>query len=214
MRKVNVSTIISKITLRGRLDEEVLLNYSKDMDTIPLETQREEPREFPQGNEEHGPRTLLSWSSPGRPFRKRSKQFYLTGVLIALLIEVILFLFSQYMLMFVVLSLLFVSFAFAFVPPKNFHYRVSTEGVMLEDHFYIWHELYDFFFSKRQGTEILNIRTKSLFPGILTITLGDMPKDHVKNVLVAYLPFREYVKPTFLEKSGDWLSRNFPLERS
>ena len=115
--------------------------------------------------------------------------------------------------MFVVASLVFVSFAFAYVPPKNFHYRISTEGLMIEDHFYIWHELYDFFFTKRNGVEILNVRTKSIFPGILTITLGDITKDHVKDVLLRYLPFREYIKPTFLEKSGDWLSRNFPLER-
>ncbi|MBI2621411.1 MAG: hypothetical protein HYW63_02045 [Candidatus Levybacteria bacterium] len=162
---------------------------------------------------EHSLKTLLSWSAPGRPFKARSKQFYMTALLIAFFIEVILFLFSQYMLMFVVASLVFVGFAFAYVPPKNFHYRISTEGLMIEDHFYIWHELYDFYFTKRQGVEVLNIRTKSIFPGILTISLGDVTKEHVKDVLLRYLPFREYIKPTFLERSGDWLSRNFPLER-
>ena len=38
-------------------------------------------------------KTLLSWSAPGRPFRKRGKQYYLTSLLIMLLVEVILFLF-------------------------------------------------------------------------------------------------------------------------
>lgn len=188
------------------------------MDTVPSEsqdlTQETESSSRPMSQEDHFIRTLLSWHAPGRPFKKRSKQFYLTAALIAFLIEIILFLFSQYMLMLVVLSLLFVSFAFAFVPPKNFHYRVSTEGIMLEDHFYIWRELYDFYFTKRNGIDILNVRTKSIFPGILTITLGGMSRDHVRDLLARYLPFREYVKPTFIEKSGDWLSRNFPLERS
>ncbi len=163
---------------------------------------------------DHTVRTLLSWSAPGRPFKVRGKQFYMTAILIAFFIEIILFLFSQYMLMFVVASLIFVSFAFAYVPPKNFHYKISTEGFMLEDHFYIWHELYDFYFTKRNGEDILSIRTKSIFPGILTITLGDISKDHAKDVLVRYLPYREYIKPTFMEKSGDWLSKNFPLEKA
>ena len=160
----------------------------------------------------HEVRTLLSWTAPGRPFKKRGKQFYLTALLIAFLIEVILFLFSEYTLMLVVASLVFVSFAFAYVPPKNFHYRISTEGVMVEDHFYIWRELYDFYFTKRQGQEILNIRSQSIFPGVITISLGELHKDEVKNALVAYLPYREYVKPGFMERSGDWLSKNFPLE--
>lgn len=188
------------------------------MDTVPSESQdySDIPSPSPSMPHErdHSLRTLLSWSAPGRPFKKRSKQFYMTAILIAFLIEIILFLFSQYMLMFVVLSLLFVSFAFAYVPPKNFHYTVSSEGIRIEDRFFIWHELYDFYFTKRGGVDILNVRTQSMFPGILTITLGDMHKDHVKEVMVRYLPYREYMKPTFLEKSGDWLSKNFPLERS
>jgi len=157
-------------------------------------------------------KTLLSWSAPGRPFRKRSKQYFLTAILITLLIEIILFLFSQYLLMLVVLSLLFVAFALSIVPPRDFHYRISNQGIMIEDHFYIWQELYDFYFKQREDMDILHIRTHAFIPGELTITLGDMDREHVKQILVRYLPFREYIKPTFMEKSGDWLSRNFPLE--
>ena len=162
----------------------------------------------------HEVRTLLSWTAPGRPFKKRGKQFYLTALLIAFLIEVILFLFSEYTLMLVVASLVFVSFAFAYVPPKNFHYRISTEGVMVEDHFYIWRELYDFYFKTIDGTDILILRTQAFLPGELKISLGNLTRDHVRRVLVPYLPYREYVHPTFMEKSADWLSHNFPLERS
>lgn len=159
-------------------------------------------------------RTLLSWSSAGRPFKKRTKQFYLTALLIMLFVEIIFFLFSQYVLMLVVLALVFVSFALASIPPKDFHYKVSTEGIRVEDHFYLWQELYDFYFKKEHGIETLRVRTKDFIPGELTLTLGDVDKNHVKQVLLHFLPFREYVKPTFMEKSGDWLSKNFPLEKS
>src|SRR5688572_13396144 len=94
-------------------------------------------------------RTLLSWSAPGRPYVRRSKQFYSTAVLIALLLSVVSFLFSQYILILVIFSVLFLGFAFAFVPPKNFHYAISTQGIRVEDHFYIWEELYDFYFKRR-----------------------------------------------------------------
>src|SRR3990167_8283932 len=92
------------------------------------EKEFERPQESPISSgmlpqeHDHSLKTLLSWSAPGRPFKVRTKQFYMTALLIAFFIEIILFLFSQYMLMFVVASLVFVGFAFAYVPPKNFHY--------------------------------------------------------------------------------------------
>ena len=153
----------------------------------------------------------IEWTAPGRPFKKRTKQFYLTALLVMLLLEIILFLFSQYMLMIVVLSLVFVGFALAAIPPKDFHYRISSEGVMVEDAFFLWKELYDFYF-KSEGAETIHIRTQSYLPGELIITLGNGDKEKIKAALLPYLPFREYIKPTFMEKSGDWLAKNFPLE--
>jgi hypothetical protein len=172
----------------------------------------ENKREYAQENP-YKVRTLLSWKAPGRPYKKRSKSYFASMLLIALLVEVILFLFSQYALMAVVASLVFLSFSLALTPPGNFQYRISTEGVMVEDHFYLWEELYDFYFKKRHGSDVLHIRTYAVFPGELTLTLGDMTEEHVKHAILPHLPYREYVKPTMMEKSADWLSRNFPLEK-
>jgi hypothetical protein len=154
----------------------------------------------------------LEWTAPGRPFKKRSKQFYLTALLIMLLVEVILFLFSQYLLMVVVISLVFVGFVLASVPPKDFHYRISSEGIRIEDGFFIWRELYDFYFKNRDGVKTLHLGTHAFLPGELIVTLGSMDEEKVKNALLPYFPYPEYVKPTFVEKSADWLTKNFPLE--
>ena len=182
-----------------------------DLPKEPLELPKPEAQSD-QASSPHEIRTLLAWTAPGRPFRKRGKQYYLTSLLIMLLIEIILFLFSQYLLMLVVVSLVFVSFALATVPPRDFHYRISTEGLTIEDHFFLWQELYDFYFRKIDGVDILHIRTHAFIPGELTLTLGDLDKDHVKTVVLPYLPFREVIRPTFMENSGNWLARNFPLE--
>jgi len=157
--------------------------------------------------------TILEWTAPGRPFRKRGKQYYLTSLLITLLVEVILFLFSQYLLMLVVLSLVFVAFVLNTVAPSDFKYRISTEGITVEDHFFLWQELYDFYFKKREGIDVVHIRTHSFIPGELTLTLGNTDREHVKSALLPYLPYRELIKPTFMEKSADWLTKNFPLEK-
>lgn len=161
----------------------------------------------------NGVKTLLAWKAPGRPFKKRSKQYYLSSVLIALLVEVVLFLFAQYILMLVVASLLFMAFALASVPPQDFHYRISSQGIMIEEHFFLWKELYDFYFIKHDQEDTLHVGTEDFFPGEITLVLRGIDREHVKAVLLQFLPFREIVKPTFMEKSGDWLARNFPLEK-
>jgi hypothetical protein len=157
--------------------------------------------------------TVLEWSAPGRPFKKKSKQYYLTSLLIAILIEIILFLFKEYVLMVVILALLFLAFALAIVPPGNFKYRISTEGITIEDHFFLWQELYDFYFKNRDGVDVVHIRTHSFIPGELTLTLGNIGREEIKSALLPYLPYREIIKPTFMEKSGDWLVKNFPLDK-
>lgn len=185
---------------------------------VVKELPRDLPKELPSGEErdtagnKYFPKTLLSWHAPGRPYKKRGKQFFGTSILLALLIEIILFLFGQYLLMLVVASLVFLSFSFVLVPPKDFHYKITTEGLMVEDHFYLWQELYEFYFRRREGIEILMVRTKAMFPGELSITLGEMDKPHVIQVMAPYLAYREYIKPTTMEKSADWLVKTFPLE--
>ena len=142
--------------------------------------------------EEHSPHnphplhevvTLLAWDGPGRPFQKRGKSYFTTGLLLMLLVEVILFLFAQYMLMLVVLSLVFLAFVLAMVPPHDFHYKISTEGVQVEDHYFLWQELYDFYFKKIHGVDVLHIRTRTIYPGELTITLGHIIPAHIKTIL-------------------------------
>ncbi len=157
--------------------------------------------------------TVLEWTAPGRPFRKRGKQYYLTSVLIMLLVEVILFLFSQYLLMLVVLSFVFVAFTLVTVAPNDFKYRISSEGITIEDNFFLWRELYDFYFKKREGIDVVHIRTHSFLPGELTLTLGSIDRERIKSALLPYLPYREVIKSSLMEKSADWLTKNFPLEK-
>ena len=166
------------------------------------------------GYEEHDVKTFLTWHAPGRPFRHHSKEYFYNGFLIMIAVEIILFLFTQYLLMLVVFSFVFLSYALAIVPPLDYFYKVTSEGIRIEDHFFIWEELYDFYFLTHHGQETLHVRTKAFFPGELTVTLGDVPVSQIKKVILPFLPYREYVKPTFTESAGDWLQKNFPLEKS
>ena len=113
----------------------------------------------------------------------------------------------------VVASLVFLAYALATVPPHDFHYKITSEGILVEDHFFLWQELYDFYFKRKDGHDVLHVRTKAYFPGELVIVLGELHKDQVRAAIIPFLPFREYVKPTSMERAGDWLEKNFPLDK-
>lgn len=158
-------------------------------------------------------KTFLAWSAPARPFRRKGRQFFASVGLLVIFVEIILFLFYEYALMATALALAFLAVALSSVPPRNFHYKISNQGLMIEDYFYIWDELYDFYFKKIDGMMTLIVHTQAFLPGELKISLGDLPVEQVKKIVIPFLPYREVVRPTFMEKSSEWLARNFPLEK-
>lgn len=163
---------------------------------------------------QHDVKTFLEWHAPGRPFSEHSKEYYTNGFLIMVALEIIVYIVSKdFFLMAAIFSLVFLWFALSSVRPHDFYYKITSEGIRIEDYFFIWDELYDFFFVRHHDQEVLYLTTKDYFPGELKLTLGDVNPEEIKSILLHYLPYREYVKPTFIEKSGEWLSKNFPLEK-
>lgn len=157
---------------------------------------------------------LFAWTAPGRPFKKRTKQFYMVSILLALPF-IILSVLVHEPVGIVIVAFLFVAFTLNTIPPKDFQYKITHGGITIEDHFFLWQELYDFYFKNRfDNIEVLHIRTHAFLPGEITLTLGEFDKEPVKKILMHYLPYREIITPTFVDKSAHWLTKNFPLENT
>ena len=156
--------------------------------------------------------TLLSWEAASRPFRKKDKSYYLTSALIVVLLVSILFLMNEFLLIAVLLSLLFVAYVLAFVPPGNVIYRISTQGITIGDNFYFWHFLYAFWFKEKDKSKILIIQTRFNFPAQLMLVLGHQDEEKVKKMVARFLPFVEVPYKSLMEKWSEGLQKNFPLE--
>src|SRR3989344_950540 len=68
-------------------------------------------------------RTLFSWEAPSRPFRKKDRSYYTTLAIIVILLVLILFLAKEFLLIATLLSLAFLAYVLAFVPPHKVTYR-------------------------------------------------------------------------------------------
>ena len=181
-----------------------------------------EEREPPEGYDEmlpsvdyqlHPVKTLSSWTAASRPYRKKDRSYYTTVFILIALISLIAFFSGQKLLIGVLLSLGFLVYVLNHVPPEDIDYRISTQGITIGDHFYHWAELDSFWFSKKEGINILNVLTRFRFPGMLMLVLPDDYNDEeLRNIIARFLPFHEIAPKSMMERWSESLQRNFPLE--
>lgn len=158
-------------------------------------------------------KTLLSWEAPARPFRKKDRSYYTTiATLLILVVLIVFFWLKDFLLIGTLLSLGFVTYVLAFVPPHNIKYRVSTQGITIGEDFYFWHFLDAFWFKEKENYKILIIQTRVRFPGQLMLVLDGQDEEKVKKIVARFLPFVEVPYKSWMEKWSEGLQKHFPLE--
>lgn len=158
-------------------------------------------------------KTLLSWEAPSRPFRQKERSYYTTLAIIVILLVLILLLAREFLLIGAILSLAFVAYVLAFVPPQYVKYKISTQGVTIGEDFYFWHFLDAFWIKEKDGHKILVIATRIRFPGQLMLVLADnLDEEKIKKIVARFLPFHEKPYKSWMEKWSEGLQKHFPLE--
>lgn len=189
---------------------------AKDKQNPPKKTEPKQPQPAewftPKMMEAEEIKTLLSWEAPSRPFRKKQRSYYTTLAIIVILLVLILLLAREFLLIATILSLTFVAYVLAFVPPHRIHFRISTQGVTIGEDFYFWHFLDSFWFKSKDGHTIMHIQTRLRFPAQLMLVLEGVDEEKVKKIVSRFLPFHEIPFRSWMEKWSESLQKNFPLE--
>lgn len=155
---------------------------------------------------------LLEWTSPARPFLKKSREYYTTSAALIFLLGVVFFLIQEWMAIVAMLAVAFVAYALSAVPPEEIHHRITTFGVENAGRRYSWMELYEFWFEEKDNAIILTFQTRLPFPPRIHLLLGEMKQDEVKRILEKYLPYCTAPVKTFVDRAASWISRKIPLE--
>ncbi len=163
-------------------------------------------------DEEFDPiKTLTSWTAPSRPFRKKDRSYYTTVAILIILISLIAVLAGEKLLIGALFSLGFLIYVLNFYAPEESNYKISNQGITIGDHFYLWQELDSFYFSKKDGFDILNIYTRFRFPALLILVLNSNAEE-VKKICARFLPFHEIAPKSLMDKWSEGLQKHFPLE--
>jgi hypothetical protein len=157
-------------------------------------------------------KTLFEWESAERSYKKRDKDFWITVVAILVLFSVILFFIQEFFLIVALVSILFLYYVLATVPPEKIKSKITNRGVYFGEAEYKWDILARFWFKKNLDSEMLEFETNLNFPRQISLVINEEDKEELKKVVLKKLPLIES-SPNFIDKVAKWFGDRLPLEK-
>lgn len=154
----------------------------------------------------------LSWVSPMRTYRPRSKEFYKKIASIILVVGGFLVLLGLPLLAAVFVSVAVLFYVLTNVPPDKVKHEIDNYGIIYLGNHYFWEEFKYFFFTEDSGFTILNVDTSDPYPGRMIMLLDGVSADSVKDVLSKHLPMKETPPETVFDKAFKRISSKVSLE--
>lgn len=178
--------------------------YENSAPDAEQETHHEPPKKAPEE------KTLFSWTAPARPFKPRSRDFYIRILSMAVMFGVVLFIIDGVMPVLLIISLLFLFYVLSTVKPEEVEYKITSRGIYIANSINEWDDLGRYWFVSRMGADLLAVEANSLV-GRLEIMVPDEHRENIKQILDKYL-VNEQVPPTFFDKAARWAGERLPLD--
>ena len=153
---------------------------------------------------------LFSWVALERPFKRRSRDFYITIISIAALFGLILFLIEGIMPVLLIIAILFLFYVLSTVEPEKIEYNITNFGIRIGGELIEWDFLGRFWFAKRLGSEVIVIETNN-FAGRLELVFEQGNKTIVKREISRFLTHEE-APPSMVDRAANWAGNRLPSE--
>jgi len=156
-------------------------------------------------------KVLFAWQGPSKIDKKKKRQEIAQIILLAIILILILSLLQEYLLTVVLAMFTVLYLMFETSPPLLLQYQITTIGLKIEDKYYYWPQLSQFWFEDRQETRILMVR--NLFPRVqvMKLIIRAEDEDEIKTSLGKYLLYKKPTQ-TSLEKFLHRASAYLPLD--
>lgn len=163
------------------------------------------PHEIEQIVEE---KDLVTWKGPSRPFKRRTREFYVTLISIVVLLGAILFLIEGVMPVLLLAALVFLFYVLSTVAPEEVEYKITNYGVRFAGRLTSWDTIGRFWFMNRLGSELLIFETFGL-PGRLELVVTKDLQPKLEESIKKYAVHEE-VPPGVMDKAAHWASKRLP----
>src|SRR5689334_17210894 len=117
-------------------------------------------------------KVILSWTAKSRPFKRRSRDFYVTLMSVAVLIGLLLFIIEGILPVLLVGALVFLFWVLSTVEPDQITYEITNRGIKIAGHTTAWDQMGRFWETDRLGAKLIVIETAQL-PGRMEMVVDN-----------------------------------------
>ncbi len=162
----------------------------------------------PSTSENQKEEDLFTWRAPSRPFKTRTREFYVTLFAIVGLVGLILFIAEGAMPVILLIAIVFLFYILSTVVPEEIEYKITNRGIKIAGGKTEWNLMGRFWFTKRMESDLLVIET-FVIPGRLELVVREEDIESIRKNLSSYLN-EEEIQPSGLERATNWFSSKLP----
>lgn len=151
---------------------------------------------------------MFTWVAPSRPFKRRSRKFYVTIFSIVGIISIILFIAEGIMPVILLVSFIFLFYVLSTVPPEDIEYKITNKGVKIAGKETAWSDIVRFWFATRSGGDVLIFST-TMFYGRMELVIRPEIKERLRKEISTYVPYEE-MPPSLMDKIVNWIAEKLP----
>jgi hypothetical protein len=160
------------------------------------------------------PKTVYSWKSEAMIFAQKSRDFYSTVLVFAVLIGIVLFFIEGLMPVLMVAAVVFFIFVSMRRQPDIIENAIREDGLSSGEKSYAWSEVSSYWIEKREGRDVVRVMMRN-WPWHLAMVLPQNAKNidvaHVRKILDDHVPM---IVPemTGTDRFIEWFKKRFPFE--
>jgi len=136
---------------------------------------------------------LYTWDAPERLYSPKSRTWYVIVAVIAMLFIVYSALTMNFVLIFLIISLVLVIYSLNTIPPQKTTYRITNKGLSAFDTLYLWRNMLYFWVTLRGSEYLINIeykeKTTDLYYQRMIILAGDGKLKEIVGNLVRHVDY-------------------------
>src|SRR3990167_1337267 len=162
--------------------------------------------------EEMEAKAIISWKSPERIFKARSKKYFTKVALYAFIFILLAIAIGEYVFIGVIMAVVFVVYVLATAAPQTIEHKITNMGIISGGRAFLWEELDSFWFEKRGDDRLLMVQTDLHFPTRLIMLLTNVSERTLLELLEKHLHYHPSPVHTLFDKWAQTLQKRINFE--
>lgn len=163
-------------------------NQNSNSNQNQQQTEGSNQQTYGQPNDNMNKKTLYQWSAPNKlPHGGFDPKVIRSLLIVGIVVGLILLIMQEFLLILAIGSLVFVSYVISAAPADTVVHEITNLGVIYDNEFYPWEVFKYYFFTNRDGADILGMDRKN---GVrLIFIVNQQHKQEIHKILYERIPY-------------------------